>query len=83
MIFNRETMEVGGKISLPDSLIAKTCGFEEGEIVEINDSRIKVRYSKEGQKSNIFAIYTFRWLNMTYGDDEDKDKEKLDDKIPF
>ena len=79
MIFNRDTLEVGGKIALPDSLIAKTCGFEEGEIVEINDSRIKVRYSKEGQKSNIFAIYTFRWLNMTYGDN----KGDLDDKIPF
>lgn len=79
MVFNRDTLEVGGKIALPDSLIAKTCGFEEGEIVEINDSRIKVRYSKEGQKSNIFAIYTFRWLNMTYGDN----KGDLDDKIPF
>lgn len=79
MIFSKDTMQVGGKIALPDSLIAKTCGFEEGEIVEINDSRIKVRYRKEGQESNIFAIYTFRWLNMTYGDN----KGDLDDKIPF
>lgn len=78
MIFSKDTMQVGGKIALPDSLIAKTCGFDEGEIVEVNNASIKVRYDRTPEeKGKIFAIYTFLWLNRTYGG------KSLDDKIPF
>lgn len=75
MIFSTDTMKVGGKVLVPDSLVSKTFF---GEIVEVNRLGIKVRYFKNSSKDQV-VFYTFHWLRQMYGPKH----EDLNDEIPF
>ncbi len=80
MIFSTDTMKVGGKVLIPDSMVSKTFF---GEIVEVNRLGIKVRYFKNSSKDQM-CFYTFHWLRNMYGDKPKiNPAEDLNDEIPF
>lgn len=84
MLFNQDTMEVGGKISLPDSVVAQTVGLVEGTITQVNKFNIHVDYpTDKNATGKITAIYSYVWLNGMYGDPAEGATGDLNDRIPF
>jgi hypothetical protein len=92
MIFSKDTIKVGGLITVPDGFVSKGAG----EIVGTTNAGIQVIYNKDGGGASQ-AFYAYAWLNQMYGDkeptvenpadtcgcEEAGQPDDLNDKIPF
>lgn len=78
MVFSRESLAVGGMISVPDSFMNKG----PGEIVGCTPAGINVMYNK-GTGRQALAFYAYDWLNQMYGAYEPPAHDDMNDSVPF
>ena len=77
--FSKHSMEVGGKVFVPDSMYG---GGEFGEILNVSELGITVAY-KKGTADQRICFYRFGWLQTMYGPKQKPYTEDLNDDIPF
>ena len=79
MWFNERTLELGGRITVPNS---KVCSGE-GVVSTVTKQGVYVVYSEPvgGFIKNQSCFYSYDYLNYWYG--SNKPANELNDKIPF
>lgn len=83
MIFSEKTLQIGGKMVVPDSFINSK---DPCEIISMTHFGVNVVYRKDTDKAQV-AFYAYDWLNQMYGPKKigysPTNTSGLDDEVPW